>query len=119
MFDELAPGWRDLEMGRWVQTPADLDAANPTLVDGALGAGTTQLFQQGPWRPLAGLGGPVTHIDGLFLASAATHPGGGVHGGAGFNAAKAALRADAWWSRPVSRATTRAQRWLQDRDPAF
>ena len=119
MFDELAPGWRDLELGRWVQTPADLQAANPTLVDGALGAGTTQLFQQGPWRPFAGLGGPVTHIDALYLASATTHPGGGVHGGAGFNAAKAALRGAAWWSRPVSRAATRAQRWLQRRDPAF
>ena len=39
--------------------------------------------------------------------------------GAGFNAARAALRGAAWWSRPVSRAATRAQLWLQRRDPAF
>ncbi|MHA6513792.1 phytoene desaturase family protein [Tessaracoccus sp. Z1128] len=119
MLDELAPGWRDLERGRWIQTPADLHDANPNLADGALGAGTSQLFQQGPWRPIAGLGGPATHIDGLYLASAATHPGGGVHGGAGFNAARAALRGAAWWSRPGSRATTRAQLWLHRRDPVF
>ena len=119
MFDELAPGWRDLEQGRWVQTPQDLAAANPNLVDGALGAGTSQVFQQGPLRPVAGLGGPVTHLDGLYLASAGTHPGGGVHGGAGFNASRAALRGAAWWSRPASRAATRAQRWLQRSDPAF
>ncbi len=119
MFDELAPGWRDLEQGRWVQSPRDLEEANPNLVDGALGAGTTQLFQQGPWRPITGLGGPVTHVDGLYVASAATHPGGGVHGGAGFNAARAALRGAAWWSRPASRAASRTQLWLQRRAPQF
>lgn len=119
MFDELAPGWRDQEQGRWVQTPQELAAVNPNLVHGALGAGTSQLIQQGPWRPVAGLGGPVTHLEGLYLASAGTHPGGGVHGGAGFNAARAALRGAAWWSRPVSQAATQAQLWLQSRDPAF
>ncbi|WP_353080954.1 phytoene desaturase family protein [Tessaracoccus lapidicaptus] len=119
LFDDLAPGWRALERGRWVQTPADLHAADPNLVDGALGSGTTQLFQQGPWRPLTGLGGPLTHVEGLYLSSAATHPGGGVHGGAGYSAARAALRGARWWSRPVGRATTRAQRWLQRRDPDF
>lgn len=119
MFDELAPGWRELERDRWVQSPADLEGANPTLVGGAVGGGTTQLFQQGPWRPVAGLGGPVTHVPGLYLASAATHPGGAVHGGAGFNAARAALRDSRWWSRPIGTATTRAQLMLQRRNPEY
>lgn len=119
MFDRLAPGWRDVERSRWVQTPQDLEAANANLVDGALGAGTTQLFQQGPWRPVTGLGGPTTHLDGLYLGSAATHPGGGVHGGAGFNAARAALRDARWWSKPIGRSATRLQRMLHRRDPEF
>lgn len=118
-FDALAPGWRERERSRWLQTPHDLHRANPNLVDGALGAGTTQLFQQGPWRPVAGLGGPTTHLDGLYLASAATHPGGGVHGGAGFNAARAALRDSRRWSRPIGRATSRAQQLLHRRLPDF
>ncbi|GAB3818259.1 NAD(P)/FAD-dependent oxidoreductase [Tessaracoccus terricola] len=119
MFDRLAPGWRDLERNRWLQSPADLEGANPSLVGGAVGGGTTQLFQQGPWRPVAGLGGPVTHVPGLYLASAATHPGGAVHGGAGFNAARAALRDSRWWSRPIGSATTRAQLMLQRREPDY
>lgn len=119
MFDELAPGWRERERQRWVQAPHDLAAADPNLVHGALGAGTSQLFQQGPWRPVAGLGGPTTHLAGLYLASAATHPGGGVHGGAGFNAARAALRDARWWSRPVGQAATRAQLLLHRRRPDF
>ncbi|WP_228489165.1 phytoene desaturase family protein [Raineyella fluvialis] len=119
MFDELAPGWRDLEQGRWLQTPTTLQEADPNLVHGAVGAGTSQLFQQGPWRPLTGLGGPFTHVAGLYLASAGTHPGGGVHGGAGFNAAKAALWGANRWSRPLSRATSRAQLLLQRPLPRF
>lgn len=119
MFDEFAPGWRDLEQGRWLQTPATLQEADPNLLHGAVGAGTSQLFQQGPWRPITGLGGPFTHVDGLYLASAATHPGGGVHGGAGFNAARAALWGANRWSRPLGRATTRAQLLLQRPLPRY
>lgn len=119
MFDDLAPGWRELERGRWLQTPQLFNEHNPNLVDGALGGGTTQLFQQGPWRPVLGLGGPITHLDGLYLASAATHPGGGVHGGAGWNAARAALRGAKWWSRPIGRTASRAQAMLHRRDPEF
>lgn len=119
VLDDLAPGWRDLERDRWVQTPTDLQDANANLVDGAVGGGTSQLFQQGPWRPIAGIGGPRTHIPGLYLASAGTHPGGGVHGGAGYNAARAALRDARWWSRPVGSAATRAQLLLQRGEPQF
>jgi phytoene dehydrogenase-like protein len=43
------------------------------------------------FRPVPGLGGPATPIDGLFLAGASAHPGGGVHGACGSNAAFAAL----------------------------
>lgn len=119
LFDDLAPGWRGLERNRWLQSPACLEDANPNLAGGAVGGGTTQLFQQGPWRPVAGLGGPVTHVPGLYLASSATHPGGAVHGGAGFNAARAAMRDSRWWSRPIGAATTATQLLLQRREPAY
>ncbi|HET9128219.1 MAG TPA: NAD(P)/FAD-dependent oxidoreductase [Propionibacteriaceae bacterium] len=118
MFDRLAPGWRDLEQGRWLQTPASLEHDDANLVRGAVDDGTAQLFQQGPLRPIPGLGGPITHLEGLYLASATTHPGGGVHGGAGFNAARAALRG-AGWTRPIGRATSKAQWLLQRSLPQF
>ncbi|WP_210424385.1 phytoene desaturase family protein [Gephyromycinifex aptenodytis] len=101
MLDAFAPGWRDLVIDRWDQTPADLEAGDPNLGQGGVGGGTQQLFQQALWRPVTGLGGPRTHIEGLYLGSAAIHPGGGVHGGCGYLAARAALADQSWWGRPV------------------
>ncbi|KRE35366.1 FAD-dependent oxidoreductase [Janibacter sp. Soil728] len=103
MLESLAPGWSAHEVGRWVQTPRDLQAADANLGHGAVGGGTQQLFQQAIWRPTTGLGGPRTHVAGLYLGSAATHPGGGVHGGCGFLAARAALQDSRWWGRPRQR----------------
>ncbi|AKT50762.1 phytoene desaturase family protein [Arsenicicoccus sp. oral taxon 190] len=101
MFDDLAPGWRDHVIDRWDQTPRALHDSNANLGEGAVGGGTMQLWQQAIWRPVTGLGGPRTHVDGLYLGSAATHPGGGVHGGCGYLAARAALADQAWWGRPA------------------
>lgn len=91
MFDHFAPGWRELVIDRWDQTPVDLEKADANLGDGAVGGGTQQLFQQAIWRPTMGFGGPRTHIRHLYLGSAAIHPGGGVHGACGYLAARAAL----------------------------
>jgi phytoene dehydrogenase-like protein len=100
MLESLAPGWSTHEVGRWIQSPRDLQEADANLGHGAVGGGTQQLFQQAIWRPVTGLGGPRTHIAGLYLGSAATHPGGGVHGGCGYLAARAALQDSRWWGRP-------------------
>jgi phytoene dehydrogenase-like protein len=92
MIDRHAPGFRDLIVGRYVQSPARLEQENPSLVHGAINGGTAQLHQQLVFRPIPGLGGASTPIDRLYLAGSSAHPGGGVHGGPGSNAARAALR---------------------------
>jgi phytoene dehydrogenase-like protein len=94
VVERQAPGFRDLVVGRHVFAPGDLERENPSLVGGALAAGTAAAFQQLFLRPVPGLGRADTPIDRLFLASASAHPGGGVHGAPGANAARAALARD-------------------------
>ncbi|MEV6595940.1 NAD(P)/FAD-dependent oxidoreductase [Actinoplanes sp. NPDC051346] len=91
VLEEHAPGFGRMVVGRNVFSPADLEAENPSLVGGALGGGTAAAFQQLFLRPIPGLGRADTPVDRLFLASASAHPGGGVHGAPGANAARAAL----------------------------
>jgi phytoene dehydrogenase-like protein len=91
--ERLAPGFRALIRGRHVFTPAKLEAANRNLVGGAVNNGTAQIHQQLVFRPVPGLGRPETAVRDLYLASSAAHPGGGVHGGPGGNAARAVLNA--------------------------
>ena len=90
-LERLAPGFADSIVGRHIQSPADLEASNANLVGGATNGGTAGLHQQLIFRPTTGTGRPETPIPGLFLASASAHPGGGVHGACGWNAALAAL----------------------------
>jgi phytoene dehydrogenase-like protein len=90
-LDALAPGFRDLVLARHVFTPARLQSANANLVGGDIGGGTAQLHQQMIFRPTPGLARAETPVPGLYLASASAHPGGGVHGACGANAARAAL----------------------------
>jgi phytoene dehydrogenase-like protein len=77
-----------------VFTPRSLEAADRNLDFGAINGGTAQLHQQLVFRPLPGRSRAETPVNGLYLASASAHPGGGVHGAAGANAARAALAAD-------------------------
>jgi phytoene dehydrogenase-like protein len=91
VLERHAPGFGELIVGRYIQSPARLQQENPSLVHGAVNAGTAQLHQQLVFRPVPGLGGAHTPIDRLFLAGASAHPGGGVHGACGSNAARTAL----------------------------
>jgi phytoene dehydrogenase-like protein len=86
-----APGFGDRVLARRVLGPRELEARNANLVGGAINGGTSQLHQQLVFRPVPGLGRAETGIAGLYLASASAHPGGGVHGACGSNAARAAL----------------------------
>jgi phytoene dehydrogenase-like protein len=91
LIEQHAPGFAKTIVGRSVQSPATLEQQNPALVGGAINGGTAQLHQQLVFRPVPGLGGASTPIDRLFLAGSSAHPGGGVHGGPGSNAARTAL----------------------------
>jgi phytoene dehydrogenase-like protein len=91
--ERRAPGFGALIRRRHVFTPATLEAANANLLGGAINAGTAQIHQQVVFRPVPGLARPETPLRGLYLAGASAHPGGGVHGAAGANAARAAIAA--------------------------
>jgi phytoene dehydrogenase-like protein len=96
-IEALAPGFRALVRGRHVFSPRDFEAADASLVGGAVNGGTAQIHQQLVFRPVPGLGRPETPVARLYLASSSAHPGGGVHGGPGAIAARAALTA--WRTR--------------------
>ncbi|QUC01505.1 NAD(P)/FAD-dependent oxidoreductase [Cellulosimicrobium cellulans] len=91
--ERVAPGFADTVVGRFVQTPADLEAADANLAGGAINGGTSAVHQELFLRPTPGLGRPETPVASLYLASASAHPGGGVHGACGWNAARTALAA--------------------------
>jgi phytoene dehydrogenase-like protein len=102
-----APGFRDLDIGRHVFGPLGLEEADRSLFRGALNGGTSAIHQQLVWRPVPGLGRPELPVERLYLASASAHPGGGVHGGPGAIASRAALRNAGVWG-PARRAVLRA-----------
>jgi phytoene dehydrogenase-like protein len=92
-IERRAPGFRALIHARHIHTPASLEALDANLVGGAVNGGTAALRQQLCFRPTLSLhGGARTPIGALYLASAGAHPGGGVHGACGANAAHSALR---------------------------
>ncbi len=117
VVEEHAPGFGAKVLHRHVQLPSDLTAADPNLEHGAVNGGTAQLFQQLVFRPVPGLGRPETVVDGLYLASASAHPGGGVHGVCGLLAARAALGENRRLLGPVRRRITSAALDLVYRDP--
>jgi phytoene dehydrogenase-like protein len=93
-IERLAPGFGSRVLARRILGPRELEARNANLIGGAVGGGTAQLHQQLVFRPVPGLGRAETGVPGLYLGSAAAHPGGGVHGACGMNAARAALLHD-------------------------
>jgi phytoene dehydrogenase-like protein len=91
-LEALAPGFGSRVLARRVLGPRELEARDANLVGGALNGGTAQPHQQLFLRPVPALRGrPETGVRGLYLGSASAHPGGGVHGAPGANAARAAL----------------------------
>jgi phytoene dehydrogenase-like protein len=111
--ERFAPGFRDRITGRRLLTPTTLESLDENLVGGALNGGTANIHQQLVFRPIPGTGRPETPVQRLYLASASAHPGGGVHGACGANAARAALRGHARTAaRVLSPGLAAAQRLL-------
>jgi phytoene dehydrogenase-like protein len=92
--ERFAPGFRQRILALATTTPADLEARNSNDVGGDIGGGRMSLGQLCA-RP-AGVGSLLdpyaTPDPRIFIASASTPPGGGVHGMCGWHAAQSALR---------------------------
>jgi phytoene dehydrogenase-like protein len=89
-IERFAPGFRDRILARHVLAPADLMRANANVVGGDISGGAftiTQFMTRPTWRVYR------TPLEGLYLCSASTPPGAGVHGMCGYWAARTALRA--------------------------
>lgn len=90
--ERFAPGFRELVIGRSALGPHALEHRNANLVGGDISGGMMdlrQVFARPVARPLP----YATPLRGVYLCSASTPPGGGVHGMGGFHAARAALAA--------------------------
>ena len=89
--ERFAPGFRDRIIGRHVMGPAAMESHDGNYIGGDINGGMADLRQfvgrpvlsPVPWR---------TPVDGLYLCSSSTPPGGGVHGMCGHHAARAVLR---------------------------
>jgi phytoene dehydrogenase-like protein len=88
-IERFAPGFRDCILARHVSAPAALEAMDANLAGGDISGGALtlrQFFLRPTWRTYA------TSAPNLYLCSASTPPGGGVHGMCGYHAAQLALR---------------------------
>ena len=89
--ERFAPGFRDLIAARHVMRTADLERYNANNVGGAITGGVTDLGQLFT-RPVVRANPYTTPNPRVFICSASTPPGGGVHGMCGYHAARSALR---------------------------
>ncbi|MDP5181824.1 NAD(P)/FAD-dependent oxidoreductase [Blastococcus sp. BMG 814] len=90
-IERFAPGFRDVVLERHTLTAPQMAAGNPNDVGGEISNGEPSLRQMLA-RPVPRWNPYRTPVPGVFLASAATPPGPAVHGMAGDNAARVALR---------------------------
>lgn len=91
-IEELAPGFRARILARRVVTPPDLEAMDANLVGGDIGGGSNAWNRQLLWRPVFPYFRYRMPVRGLYLCSSYAHPGAGVHGMCGYNAARIAAR---------------------------
>jgi phytoene dehydrogenase-like protein len=89
--ERFAPGFRDLILARSVRTAAEMESYNPNYIGGDINSGAGSL-RQTVFRPALRWNPYRTALPGVYLCSASTSPGGGVHGMCGLGAAQTALR---------------------------
>jgi phytoene dehydrogenase-like protein len=88
--ERFAPGFGERILARSARTPAELESSNRNLVGGDINGGLMDLRQLFT-RPAVRVNPYRTLRRGVYICSASTPPGGGVHGMCGFAAAKTAL----------------------------
>jgi phytoene dehydrogenase-like protein len=89
--ERFAPGFRDRIIGRSVITATAMEGYNANYVGGDINGGAQDIRQLFT-RPTLRVVPYATPVDGLYICSSSTPPGGGVHGLCGYHAARAALR---------------------------
>ncbi len=90
-IERFAPGFRDLVLARAITAPAAIEARNPNNVGGDIAAGRCDQLRL-LFRPTLAPVPYATPDRSIYLCSAATPPGPGVHGMCGYHAARTALR---------------------------
>jgi phytoene dehydrogenase-like protein len=90
-IERFAPGFRDCILARHKMSAADLGRSNPNLTGGDINGGAANLMQLIA-RPILSASPYRTSLPGVYLCSASTPPGGGVHGMCGYHAARVALQ---------------------------
>jgi phytoene dehydrogenase-like protein len=90
-IERYAPGFRDRIIGRHVMSPSDLETYNPNYVGGDINGGAIDIAQLFT-RPALRFSPYRTSAKGIYICSASTPPGGGVHGMCGYHAARRVLR---------------------------
>lgn len=91
IVEEHAPGFKSSVIARQILSPVDLESTF-NLTGGNIFQGSMGLHQLFMFRPVPGYAGYRTPVKGLYLCGAAAHPGGGVMGAAGWNAAREMLK---------------------------
>lgn len=92
---------RDKVLAMTIQDPTDTERHNDNLVNGVDVVGDMSPDQMGWFRPFAGWSGYRTPLEGLYMCGGYCHPGGGVHAGAGHNAAGVIaedFQLHRWWT---------------------
>jgi phytoene dehydrogenase-like protein len=89
-IERFAPGFRDIILARSSMNCSDMERRNPNLIGGDI-TGGAQMLSQLFARPVASLNPYRTPVPNLYLCSASTPPGGGVHGMCGYHAARTVL----------------------------
>ena len=89
-IERFAPGFHDLVLARVTTTAADEERHNPNYVGGDINGGLA-ILRQTIFRPAVRWNPYRTPLRGVYLCSASTPPGGGVHGMCGYGAARAVL----------------------------
>jgi phytoene dehydrogenase-like protein len=90
-LERFAPGFRDLVLARATKNAAEIEAYDANYVGGDINGGI-QDWRQLIFRPVVRWDPYRTPVEGLYLCSSSTPPGGGVHGMCGSHAARSALR---------------------------